>query len=122
MRSENRIEGFLFETYLLLDMDTINPEKAFRKIETDDEITIETAYGDKIKREVTRTTQPSRDTLQEHVVVGRHEENRILMYSSSRDAILLKTVESDGSLSVPGKKITSFVNWSKEYSYDREYE
>lgn len=103
-------------------MDTTKPKAAFRKLETDDEVTIETAYGDKINREVSRSKQPSRDTLQEHVVVGRHEENRILTYSMSRDAILLKTIESDGSLSVPGKKITSFTNWDKQHSYNREYE
>jgi len=34
-------------------------------------------------------------------------------YSSSRDAILLKTVESDGSLSVSGKKLLHLLTGVK---------
>lgn len=98
-------------------MEETDPETAFRELETDDEITIETPYGDKINRQVTRETAPRKSTIEQHVFVGPHEHCRVLTYSQAKETMLLKTIESDGSLSVPGKNITSFTNWDKEHSF-----
>lgn len=118
--SSERIDIFLFRILVGLSMETISPEDAFRELETGDEITIETRYGDKINREVTRDNHPKRDVLDETITVGPHKHCRMITYSDSKSSIMLRRIENDGCLGVPGRKVTSFRNWNKQHSFENK--
>lgn len=91
------------------------PREAFEELDDGEEVAFETSHGAKMNREV-RTDTPERDGLDQifEVVHPSHTINRVLTFDEHENSMMMKTIEDDGSLSVPGQKVTWFRNFDQD--------